>query len=75
MPISPVWQTRTSLGGAPMPLGRPRRTGRAAAAAPGSPVAALALPEVRITPAARPPVAGEVGPADLDRGRPRPGWR
>ena len=56
MPMSPVWQTRISCRCASIPLATaPQR--RDAASRPGSPVAALALPEVRITPADRPPVA------------------
>ena len=53
--MSPVWQTRTSSGRAPTPRATAAHR-RVAASRPGSPVAALALPEVRITPAARPAV-------------------
>ncbi len=56
MPMRPVWHTRISSAVAPMsPATAVHR--RSAAARPGAPVAALALPEVRITPAALPPVA------------------
>ena len=56
MPIRPVWHTRISSAVAPM---SPATAGRAVRPrpGPGTPVAALALPEVRMTPAARPPVA------------------
>ncbi len=56
MPIRPVWQTRTSSARQPRsPATATQR--RSAAAWPAAPVAALALPDVRMTPAARPPVA------------------
>ena len=56
MPISPVWQTKISSGEAPTASAVDVHSAKAASR-PGSPVAALALPEVRMTPAARPAVA------------------
>ncbi len=56
IPMRPVWHTRTSSAVAPRsPATAMHR--RSAAARPATPVAALALPEVRTMPAARPPVA------------------
>src|ERR1700722_14042949 len=55
MPIRPVWQTRISSGEAPTPSAVSVQS-RRAASRPGCPVAALALPDVRMTPAARPVV-------------------
>ncbi len=56
MPMRPVWQTRTSWAArAPMPRATAPQS-RSAASCPGAPVAALALPDVRITPAESPPV-------------------
>ncbi len=55
IPIRPVWQTRISSGEAPIPSAVHLHSCRAASR-PGFPVAALALPDVRITPAARPAV-------------------
>ena len=56
MPINPVWQIRTCSGRAPMPRAVSVHS-RVAASRPGSPVAALAFPEVRTTPATWPAVA------------------
>ena len=66
--MSPVWQMRISSAAAPMPAGHRAAEARPAAARPGAPVAALALPDVRTTPAAA-PRGGEVGAADLHRRR------
>ena len=56
MPMRPVWQIRISSAVAPMSPATAVHS-RSAASRPGTPVAALALPDVRITPAALPPVA------------------
>ena len=56
MPIRPVWQIRISSAVAPMSPATAVHS-RSAASRPGTPVATLALPDVRITPAALPPVA------------------
>ena len=56
IPISPVWQIRISSAVQPMSPATATQS-RSTAARPPAPVAALALPDVRITPAARPPVA------------------
>ena len=56
IPMSPVEQTRTSLGGHPSSDAASSHI-RPASCRPGSPVAALALPLLRMTAAARPPVS------------------
>ena len=57
IPMRPVWHTRISSA-VDADLAGDRGTERARPPLrPGSPVAALALPEVRITPRPRPPVA------------------
>ncbi len=53
MPMRPVWQTSTSVVAQPSACAVSSHM-RSASARPGSPVAALALPELRITAAARP---------------------
>ena len=66
IPISPVEQTSTSRGAQPSDLGG--ELGHAQRVArPASPVAALALPELSTTAAARP--SCEVDAADLHRRR------
>ena len=66
--MRPVWQIRISSAVAPMSPATAVHS-RSAASRPGTPVAALALPDVRITPAALPLGGGQVGPAHLDRCR------
>ncbi len=70
--MRPVWQIRISSAVAPMSPATAVHS-RSAASRPGIPVAALALPDVRITPAGLPAGGREVGPAHLDRARPPPG--
>ena len=57
MPIRPVWQTRTSSAAATEVAGHGEAEALRRGVRPAAPVAALALPDVRMTPAARPPVA------------------
>ena len=54
--MRPVWHDEDLFGRQPRSPATATQS-RSAAAWPGAPVAALALPDVRMTPAARPPVA------------------